>query len=245
MPIRVTCPAGHALYVDELRPGEAVRCPQCEAADEALSAVAKTWPSPPPPRPGNPLGNPPRPTVPVSAPRPAVPVSVPRPKRRAPALPANVEGPAAGKISAVRLLAAGLALAVGLSLAPLAWLGQWDPAAAPDWARAIVLLATLQAAYIAWMLTVPDWAGARVLMLVFAAGASLYGAALAAALTTPLDHPMLLGLGAVRREAAGWCGLMLAVMSLAAWLSGRLSARWRQEQFLPSPFGRGAGGEGI
>ena len=75
-----------------------------------------------------------------------------------------------------------------------------------------------------------DWASLRVVMLAFAVGASLYGAALAAAFTTPLDHPMLLGLGAVRHDCAGWCGVMLVIESLAAWLSARLSARWRGDR---------------
>ena len=129
----------------------------------------------------------------------------------------------------VRWLAAGLALAVAVSLTPLVWLQQWNMATAPGWARVVVLTATLQAAFITWMLTAPDWASLRVVMLVFAAGTSLYGAALAAALTTPLDHPMLLGLGAVRHDCAVWCGVMLVIESLAAWLSARLSARWLRE----------------
>ena len=220
MPIRFTCPAGHTLYVDDSRIGEAVACPWCAAADKILLATAETWPTQSPtPQTAAATAAIPNRNTPLKLQPPGKPIGV----------PAGVVEPVPGKVRLVRLLATGLALAVAMSLTPIVWLQQWNMATAPGWARVVVLTATLQAAFIAWMLTVPDWASVRVVMLVFAASASLYGAALAAALTTPLDHPMLLGLGAVRHDCAGWCGAMLAVMLLAAWFSARLSARWRRE----------------
>ena len=218
MPIPITCPAGHTIYVDDSRAGEAVACPWCAAADKILLATAETWPSrSPTPQTAAGTGEIPNRNTGIKS----------RPPGKPLALPAGVVEPAAGKVRLVRLLAAGLALAVAMSLTPIVWLQQWNMATAPGWARLVVLTATLQAAFIAWMLTAPDWASVRVVMLVFAAGASLYGAGLAAALTTPLDHPMLLGLGAVRHDCAAWCGVMLVLMSLAAWLSARLSALLR------------------
>jgi hypothetical protein len=143
-------------------------------------------------------------------------------------MPANVYRPDAGKIANIRWLAAILGLTVLFSLAPVFYKMHFDVQVAPGWARLVLLLAVLQAVYIAWMLGAPDWVSVWVVMLVFAAVAALYGTATAMAITAPVDRPMLLGMDEVRRPARAWCGSVMLVMSLATYLCGRLSARWRR-----------------
>jgi hypothetical protein len=220
MEIRMTCPAGHSVYVDETLAGAVVRCPQCEATDAVLRSVAEGLPS----TPAAPRGDAVR--LPATA---APPARTPRTVKRSAWQPLEADEAVAGMVRRLQWHAAGLTLAVAASLTPLVRLQSWDVAASPAWARVLVMMATLQMAFLLWMLTAPDWASVRVVMLVFALAAALYGMATAAALTTPLDHPMLLGLGALRRAAVGWCAAMLLLMALAAYLSGRLSARWRRQ----------------
>jgi hypothetical protein len=49
-------------------------------------------------------------------------------------------------------------------------------------------------------------------------------------MATPLDHPVLLGLGQFRHVAAAWCGAMVLVMGLGTFFCVRLGARWRRFQ---------------
>jgi hypothetical protein len=90
------------------------------------------------------------------------------------------------------------------------------------------LAALLQILYLGWMLNAPDWASVRVVMFVFALVATAYAVVMAAAMGTPIDHPMLLGMGEVRRWAVPWCGLMVGLMSLATYLCARTSTQWRR-----------------
>lgn len=114
------------------------------------------------------------------------------------------------------------------SVAPVLYRLQVNLATAPGWARAVVLLAALQAVYIGWMLSAPDWSTAWVVMLVFAGVSALYAVATAMAIATPPDRAMPLGLGEVRYSARAWCASVLAVMSLCTYLVGRFSTRWRR-----------------
>ncbi len=143
-------------------------------------------------------------------------------------MPANVYRPDHGHLATVKWLALILGLAVAFSLAPVVYLAHLNPATAPGWARAVVLLAAVQAGYIAWMLNVPDWASVWVVMLVFAAVSALYAVATSVAVATPLDQPIWLGMGEVRRSAGAWCTSVLLAMSLATYLCGRTAARWRR-----------------
>ena len=143
-------------------------------------------------------------------------------------MPPDVYRPDEGRLVTVRWLALILGLVVLFSTAPIFAKMHWDLQTAPGWARLVVLMALLQAVYIAWMLNNPDWASVWVVMLVFAAVASIYGAATAMVIATPLDRPMLLGMEEVRRTATGWCGAVLSAMSLATYLCGRNSAKWRR-----------------
>jgi len=141
-------------------------------------------------------------------------------------MPHNVYRPDHGKIQTTRWLAFFLTFILLFSAAPA--LAHLDVETAPGWARAALLLALLQAVYVAWMLATPDWSTVWVVMMVFAVVAALYGMATAVAIATPWDQPMPLGMGQIRTSASRWCGAVLLVMSLATYLCGRTSARWRR-----------------
>lgn len=143
-------------------------------------------------------------------------------------MPADVYQPDADKITTVKWLGFFLGLAVLFSVLPVVAKMYLNLQTAPGWARVVLLMAGLQIVYIAWMLNAPDWASVWVVMLVFASVSAVYGTATAAALATPVDRPMLLGMEEVRFSAATWCGAVLAVMALATYLCGRLSAKWRR-----------------
>lgn len=131
-----------------------------------------------------------------------------------------------GRLQTVQWLAFFLGLVVLFSVAPA--LGHLNLYAAPGWARAVLLLAVLEAVYIAWMLATPDWASVWVVMLVFAFVSAAYGMATAIAIATPLDKPMPLGMGDLRESASQWCGSVMLLNSLATYLCGRTSAKWRR-----------------
>jgi hypothetical protein len=143
-------------------------------------------------------------------------------------MPRDVYVPDSGRVWYVYGLAVILALAVAFSLLPVFWLGHRNLEAAPGWARAVVLLAAMQFIYIVWMANAPDWASVWVVMMVFAIAATAYAVVTAAALATPLDHPLMLGMSQVRHSAGKWCAAVMAVMSLATYLCGRLSTRWNR-----------------
>ena len=99
---------------------------------------------------------------------------------------------------------------------------------APPWALAAVFLAVLQLVYAAWMINAPDWASARVQMVVCAVVTTIYGMLMTLTMITPVNHPLILGLGEVRRAAPAWCGLMLVLIGAATWFCGRTSAKWKR-----------------
>lgn len=147
-------------------------------------------------------------------------------KRRV--LPHNTYRPDSGRITSTKWLACILAAAVVFSVLPVVYLGQVNLATAPGWARVVVLLAALQAIYLGWMLSTPDWSTAWVVMLVFAGVSALYAVATAMTIATPPDRAMPLGLGEYRYSARAWCASVLALMSLCTYLTGRFSARWHR-----------------
>jgi len=177
-------------------------------------------------------------------------------RRRGPKMmPLDVYRADRGSLTTVKGLAVILALVVLFSLLPVGWLavspnsrnesvaasdGEADPASekpesyinlekAPPWARIVMLIAVLQLFYIAWMLTSPDWGGVWVVMVVFALVSTAYGMATAMAIAWPIEEPMPLRVEPdLRWPAKYWCGSVLAVMSLATYLCGRTSAKWRR-----------------
>ncbi len=103
-------------------------------------------------------------------------------------------------------------------------------AAAPGWARMMLLAAGLQLAYLAWLATNPDWAAVWVVMIVFAGAATMLAIAGTMAMMTPLDADLPLGLDAVRRAAAAWCMVASAMCAAAAYYCGHIAQQWRRDQ---------------
>jgi len=131
-----------------------------------------------------------------------------------------------GYVQAVRWLSLVLALLVVTGAVP-AW-GHLNVAAAPGWARLILLVALLQLAYLAWMAISPDWSTVWVVMVVFAVVAAFCALATAVAVATPADRALPLGLDAVREKMARWCVAALLLNVLGTYLCGRTSVRWRR-----------------
>ncbi len=123
-------------------------------------------------------------------------------------------------------LAAGLALLSLFHLAPV--LGHLDPASAPTWARIVMAVTLVELAYVAWMVTVPDWSTVWTAMIVFAIVAAFYGAVLALTVMTPRGATMLFELDAQRDPARMWCSAVVVLTSLMAYLAGTIGYRWRK-----------------
>jgi hypothetical protein len=100
--------------------------------------------------------------------------------------------------------------------------------AAPAWAQVVLAIGLLQLVYIVWMVTLPDWSTVWTMMLVYGAVSAAYGFALAATLLTPRDQELMLQLELVRRLTPLWCGAMVLLTFLAAFLCGRTSTRWHR-----------------
>ena len=147
-------------------------------------------------------------------------------RRRVRWMPPDAYEPDAGRVRAVRWLAFLLVLGVVASTMP-AW-GHVNLQTAPNWARIVLLLAALQAFYVVWMVTAPDWASVWVVMIVFLFTAALYGMATAIVIGAPPTRPLPLAIGDLRPFAARWCGAVLAFHLLAICLCGHTSATWRR-----------------
>jgi len=139
---------------------------------------------------------------------------------------ANTYRPGRDRIQAIRWLAFFSALAAAFGSVP-AW-EHLNLEVAPGWARVALLLAALQGFYIAWMLATPDWSSVWVVALVFALVAAIYGMATAVALAMPFERPLPLDMEALRHSAPRWCGSVLLVNALFAYLCGNSSVRWRR-----------------
>ena len=118
-------------------------------------------------------------------------------------LPADATIPGKAERRIALQLAAVPAAAALVSLLPVFGLGHANLLTAPPWALAAVFLAVLQLVYAAWMINVPDWASARVQMVVCAIVTTIYGMLMTLTMITPVNHPLILGLGEVRRARAG------------------------------------------
>jgi hypothetical protein len=147
---------------------------------------------------------------------------------------ANVDWTSRARRKTVYWIAVGLAALTLVSLIPVGVGQHWNLATAPGWARLLMMLAVAQVAYMAWMVTVPDWSSVWVLMIVFAIVASIYSLGLAVTLTTSEAdlHRMPLGLMDIRRDATWWCALMLAVNCVATYRCGRVSYVWHSQMQL-------------
>ncbi|HEX4000974.1 MAG TPA: hypothetical protein VHX65_20685 [Pirellulales bacterium] len=114
-------------------------------------------------------------------------------------------------------IAAAMALVTLLSMWPALHSPKyWDLGIAPGWARGVLLIAILQLAYVAWLVSIPDWASLWGTMFVMAIVATLYGTAAAMTLATPMERDPPLGLQPIRGVAPAWCfSIMLLTISVA------------------------------
>lgn len=128
-------------------------------------------------------------------------------------------------------LAAVVAASAALGLVPVLALSHGNLPAAPPWALLAVLLAAVQVVFAGWMANAPDWATARVQMMVSAVATTIYAMAMTFLIITPDRKQLPLGLDDVRRLslAPAWCGLMFMVMAAVTWHCGYTAARWRRE----------------
>ncbi|MEX0818388.1 MAG: hypothetical protein WD070_02310 [Pirellulaceae bacterium] len=99
------------------------------------------------------------------------------------------------------------------------------------WACALLLVGVVQCAYAVYLVQLPDWSSVGVVTcvtLAIAAGyAAMFGLTL---LSSDQGHfVQLLDLADRLRggKATAWCLIMLSLMSLTSYFSGRLGVRWR------------------
>jgi hypothetical protein len=174
-------------------------------------------------------GSPPAP--PAEEVRAATPTEAPPAPRTSPE-PASVQAAAVGyqpdadKRRTVYFLAVAMAALSLYCLVPA--LSHLNLAAAPNWARAALLLSLLQLAYAAWLASIPDWAALRSSMILFTVVAALYGLTMTITLSTPAENPLPFELGEVRRQAVLWCASVVLLSSLLAYGCGRAAWRWRR-----------------
>lgn len=251
MPIRFVCPSGHRLVVPDERAGKKGRCPVCREkvivpvadphadpdTDELAGQVGPSVPG----ATGIPAGGGAAPgTAPASAP-PAAATEPPPGPEYAPgpeySQPANqvsqkktsrrvLAKASGGKAATVYQLAVGLAVVVIASAVPA--MGYLNLITAPGWARGVFLVAALQLAYVLWMVTLPDWSTVWVGMWLFAIVAALYAMVWMIVVYTAPGKPIMLSLDEIRQQAAGWCAIMVLLMSLMSYICGRVSADWRK-----------------
>jgi hypothetical protein len=142
----------------------------------------------------------------------AVAVSAPRPRRVDPHW-----------IHTAYWLAFALAAVTLFSAAPA--MQHLNLFAAPGWARAMLLVATLQFAYIIWMVLVPDWSTVWVGMIVFVVVATMYGMMLLLAVAA--SAPLPLGLSNSRGAITGWAAAAMLMNGLMVYVCARIGTAWR------------------
>ena len=100
---------------------------------------------------------------------------------------------------------------------------------APGWSQLLLVMVTLQAFFVIWLASLPDWSTLWAGMLLFAVLAAIYAVGAAMMLATPASDPLILGLGAVRRTALGWCAANVLLMGLVSYGCGRTSKSWQRK----------------
>lgn len=125
----------------------------------------------------------------------------------------------------VRRLAAALAALVLVCVGPA--FGEIDLAAAPDWARVLLLVGGLLLVYLVWLALLPCREALWTVTWVFAIAASGGVLTLAVVLFSPRDRALPLGLGSDRVVAIAWCGVCATLLCAASVMAGRLASTRR------------------
>lgn len=132
--------------------------------------------------------------------------------------------PNAGTVREVRIWSLVLLVLAAFSALPALRYG--NPATAPDWARWVLFVATLQGLYALWMAAAPDWSSVLVAGVVYGVVAVLYAAAAYVNATVPAQFHLPLELEPLRVFAPKWCTAVSLLLGLCAYLCFRSAIRW-------------------
>jgi len=254
MSIRVVCPQGHELHVNNRWHGRSGRCPICRSAlvvpqlvkrsetpptsattllttSNSLPIASETLSPEVALKPRHAAKPAPALPAPLATPQLSAPPQVPR-VSRAPAPIASAIHSGGLFVSTkqerlVMMLVAGMGMLGILALLP-ALIAARD-GFAPLYSRAALLCGLWQLGLAVWLLTVPDWSSLRITMICHAVLAALYGTLLAATLATPPAQQLFWDLSDVRGQASPWCGGMLTLTVLMAYASGAAAAQWKRQ----------------
>ena len=101
-----------------------------------------------------------------------------------------------------------------------------------SWAYFVFLLSGLQLVYALYMVQLPDWSTARVVMVISAMISVLYATSMGVALMAADDNAIIGALGLSVQHAAGyvslWCCMMTMLMSLLTYFLVRTTLRWQR-----------------
>ena len=108
----------------------------------------------------------------------------------------------------------------------------FDSRGVENWAYFVFLVSGIQLAYALYMVQLPDWSTARVVMVVSAILSVLYATSMGVALMAADDNAIIAALGLTAQHAAGyvslWCCMMTLLMSLLTYFLVRTSMRWQR-----------------
>ena len=124
-------------------------------------------------------------------------------------------------------LAAGLLVVLVYSALPA--LGHLGDVPMPTWVRVLAGAVVLQGVFVAWMLTVRHWAALAIVTALFGLASVGYATIAALAFTMRDMGTIPLELEPIQFRAAVWSATVLAVYSLATYLSGVATVRRRHE----------------
>ena len=174
---------------------------------------------------------------PIASPQPpAVPATEPEPQLPAQEDVRGVEHDPGKKWTVYQL---------GMCLAVMAFIGMYpavmevirhyrdfDSRGIENWAYFVFLLSGIQLVYAIYMVQLPDWSTARVVMVISAMVSMLYATSMGMAFMADDDNAIIGALGLAAQHAEGyvsmWCCMMTLLMSLLTYFLVRTSLRWQR-----------------
>lgn len=227
MAIRFTCPAGHRLKVPDEKAGRGMLCPVCQTA-VTVPVADSTPPEPPPVRESGGLSS--------EEPAGQDAVSAAATSGTVEPLPAPSDIPPVGRQATVTRshldsrpwgLAAGLLVVLVYSALPV--LGHLGDVPMPMWVRVLAGAFLLQVVFLVWMLTVRHWAAMAIVTILFGLASIGYATIAVLAFAMRDKGAIPWELEPIQFRAAIWSATVLAVYSLATYLSGVATVRRRNE----------------
>lgn len=101
---------------------------------------------------------------------------------------------------------------------------------APIWAWVVLFCTAIQAAYVAYLITIPDWSTLWIGTVLFTALAAMYGAAMGIVFAAAPEQLAWFELTDVRRGARTWCAAHVLLLGILAYACGRMSTTWRKAE---------------